>query len=363
MFRQSEKALLVGVELSQQKQVPLDESLEELSRLADTARAIVVGQMRQKRSRPDQKYFIGSGKVEELKIQAAAVQADLIIFDVDLSPSQGRNLETALEIKVIDRTELILDIFAQHARSREGQLQVELAQASFRLTRLTGQGSMMSRLGGGIGTRGPGETKLEVDRRYIRKRISDLNKEIEKVRQERNYRREKRRKSHLPVVAIVGYTNAGKSTLLNSLTQAGVLTRDKLFATLDTTMRRWSLGSHKIVLLADTVGFIRKLPHQLVAAFRATLEEVTEADILLHVVDASHPFYEDQISAVYAVLEELKSVSKPIITVFNKIDLLPKKVSKDILGKYQPSIAVSAVTQEGLDQLSAELTKILFPQP
>jgi len=363
VFLEPERALLVGVEISQTKQIPLEESLEELRRLADTARAIVVGQVTQKRPKPDLKYFIGSGKVEELKAEAAVVQADMIIFDVDLSPAQSRNLQAALEIKVIDRTELILDIFAQHARSREGQLQVELAQASFRLTRLTGHGAMMSRLGGGIGTRGPGETKLEVDRRYIRKRISDLNKEIEKVRRERNYRREKRRKSQLPVVAIVGYTNAGKSTLLNSLTQAGVLTQDKLFATLDTTMRRWSIGPHKTVLLTDTVGFIQKLPHQLVAAFRATLEEVTEADLLLHIVDASHPFYEDQINAVYTVLEELKSVTKPIITVFNKIDLLPKKVPKDILEKYQPSIVVSATTQEGLDKLSAELTKALYPQP
>lgn len=363
MFLQPEKALLVGIELPQPKQIPLDESLEELRRLADTARAVVVGQIRQKRQKPDQKYFIGSGKLEELKTQLNATQADLVIFDVDLSPAQARNLEAALATKVIDRTELILDIFAQHARSREGQLQVELAQASFRLTRLTGHGAMMSRLGGGIGTRGPGETKLEVDRRRIRKRISDLNKEIDRVRQERNYRREKRRKSQLPVAAIVGYTNAGKSTLLNSLTNAGVLAQDQLFATLDTTMRRWPIGQQRTVLLTDTVGFIQKLPHQLIAAFRATLEEVTEADILLHIVDAAHPFYIDQIAAVYTVLEDLKCVTKPIITIFNKIDLLNKQIPREILNRYQPAIAVSAMTRTGLDQLAKILTKILFPQP
>ncbi|MFH1683819.1 MAG: GTPase HflX, partial [Candidatus Margulisiibacteriota bacterium] len=296
LFKQ-ERAVLVGIELSSPQQVPVDQSLEELKQLADTAQAQVVGQLTQKRNKPDQKYYIGSGKLEELKAAIALHEADLVIFDVELSASQERNLATALDTKVIDRTRLILDIFAQHARSHEGKLQVELAQSSFLLTRLTGHGILMSRLGGGIGTRGPGETKLEQDRRYIRKRISELKREIEKIRKDRSIRREKRRSSNLPLVALVGYTNAGKSTLLNVLTNAGVLTENKLFATLDTTIRRLELTPSKTILLTDTVGFIQKLPHQLVASFRATLEEVTEADLLLHVVDISHPYFEDQIKA------------------------------------------------------------------
>jgi len=351
MIFEPESALLVGVEIPSPGQIPIEESLEELKRLAHTAGTSVVGELIQKRSKPDQKYFIGSGKVEELKALIASSNANLVIFDIFLSPSQDRNLEEALGVKVIDRTELILDIFAQHAKSREGKLQVELAQSSFIVSRLTGHGSMMSRLGGGVGTRGPGETKLEYDRRKVRKRISELKKEIEKIREERSLRREKRKKSHLKLAALVGYTNSGKSTLLNALSKSDVLAYDKLFATLDPTIRRVHLPNKKVLLLTDTVGFIAKLPHQLIAAFRATLEEVSEADFLLHVVDASHPYFRDQITAVYSVLEELNSAAKPIITVFNKIDRLGKKLPPELLEKYKPAVAISAYYGTGLEEL------------
>lgn len=358
-----EKAILVGIELPGSQKTPIIASLEELAQLVDTAQAQVVGRLTQKRNKPDQKYYIGSGKLEELKAAIVLHEANLVIFDAELSASQERNLATALETKVIDRTRLILDIFAQHARSHEGKLQVELAQSSFLLTRLTGHGILMSRLGGGIGTRGPGETKLEQDRRYIRKRISDLKREIEKVRKDRSIRREKRRRSNLPLVALVGYTNTGKSTLLNSLTQANVFTENKLFATLDPTIRRLKLTPAKTILLTDTVGFIQDLPHQLIASFRATLEEVTEADLLLHVVDLSHPNFEDQIKAVFTVLEELKAAAKPIITVFNKTDRLNGRISEELLKKYEPAIAVSALQGKGLEELKNQLAKFAFPQP
>ena len=368
----SEKAILIGIEIPATydrdshlgfRKISLTESMQELERLADTAGAEVAGQIKQKRAKPDQKYFMGSGKLEELKLLINSRKANLVIFDSDLNPSQERNLEEALGIKVVDRTELILDIFAQHARSREGKLQVELAQSNFLLTRLTGHGILMSRLGGGIATRGPGETKLEYDRRRIRERIAGLKKEIEKVRKERSLRREKRRRSHLPIAALVGYTNSGKSTLLNSLTKANVLTEDKLFATLDPTIRRVYLPAEKIILLTDTVGFIQKLPHQLIAAFRATLEEITEADLLLHVVDASHPYFEDQIAAVYTVLEELKCVAKPMITIFNKIDKLGKKIPEKLLKKYHPGVAVSALYDQNLEKLRGTLVTFLSQPP
>lgn len=345
-----EKAFLVGLEFPQEK-TPLELSLPELASLAATAGALVVGQLTQNRARPDPKYFIGSGKLEELKIQVLTSQANLVIFDHELTPAQTRNLEDILGKKVIDRTELILDIFAQHAKSRDGKLQVELAQATFLLTRLTGHGASMSRLGGGIATRGPGETKLEYDRRNIRSKVSTLKEELEKVRKERLIKREQRRQSQIPAASNIGYTNAGKSTLLNSLTRSTVLAENKLFATLDPTTRRLYLPSGKVALLTDTVGFIQKLPHQLVAAFRATLEEVTEADLLIHVVDVSHPYFENQISSVYAVLKELKSAAKPILTVLNKCDRADKDKIKQTIEKYQPACAVSALKKEGLDQL------------
>jgi len=358
MYFQAEKAVLVGVEISSAGKIPLKESMEELKRLADTAGAQIAGQITQKRNKPDQKYFIGSGKLDELRALVNSCGANLVIFDSELSPSQERNLESGLGVKVIDRTELILDIFAQHAKSREGKLQVELAQSTFLLTRLTGHGVLMSRLGGGIATRGPGETKLEYDRRRIRKKISELGREIEKIRKERSIRREKRKKSRLPIAALVGYTNSGKSTLLNNMAKADVLTEDKLFATLDPTVRRLYLPAGRVMLLTDTVGFIQKLPHQLVAAFRATLEELNEADLLLHVVDASHPYFEDQIGAVYTVLEELDCIKKPMITVFNKIDKLGRKISKRLLKKYDPAVAVSALHGTGLDKLLEMLHEV-----
>ena len=313
----------------------------------------MVGTLVQNRKEPDPKYFIGTGKLEELKAAAAARDASLVIFDHELSPSQERNLETELGIKVIDRTELILDIFARHARTREGRLQVELAQSEFLLTRLSGHGVLMSRLGGGIGTRGPGETKLEYDRRRIRARVAQLKAEIEKLRDERSRQREKRRRSQVPVISLVGYTNAGKSTLLNTLTRSDALVADKLFATLDPTTRRLYLPSRRVALLTDTVGFIQRLPHTLVAAFRATLEEITESDLLVHVVDSSAPDFEQQIHAVYQALEELKSITKPIITVFNKLDLRGKKLPAGLMKKYHPAIAVSALNATGTDKLLA----------
>lgn len=347
-----EKAILVGIQFPRE-----DAFLAELKELAETAGAEAVGTLTQNRNKPDQKYFIGSGKLEELKTLAATQHANLAIFDHELSPSQERNLEDALGIKVIDRTELILDIFARHAKSREGKLQVELAQSSFLLTRLTGHGVLMSRLGGGIATRGPGETKLEYDRRLLRKKISQLKDEIEKVRKERFLKREKRRSAHIPTAVIVGYTNAGKSTLLNALARSEALVEDKLFSTLDPTTRRLYLPSGRIVLATDTVGFIQKLPHTLVAAFRATLEEVTEADLLLHVIDIANPDFERQIASVYEVLEELNSITKPMIAIFNKID--KKSVSKILLKKYSPSVEVSALRKTGLEKLLSTIDGLL----
>jgi GTP-binding protein HflX len=343
-----EQAIMIGIELPHEPAY-----LSELEQLAGTAGALVVGTLTQKRPRPDPAYFIGSGKIEELKALIAARQANLIIFDHELSAAQTRNLERELGIKVIDRTELILDIFARHAKTREGKLQVELAQSQFRMSHLTGHGAGMSRLGGGIGTRGPGETKLEYDRRQIRSRISELKGEIQKIGRDRSLKREKRRRERIPLASIVGYTNAGKSTLLNALTRSDVLTENKLFATLDPTTRRLYLPSGRVVLLTDTVGFIQKLPHTLVEAFAATLEEVSEADLLIHVVDGSNPKFEGQISAVYQVLEELKSIAKPMITVFNKTDLLEKKLPRDIVKKYQPAVTISAQAKTGLDKLLA----------
>lgn len=357
-FPEQENAILVGVELEGQKDWPLPESLAELSSLSKTAGASVVDVMTQARSKPDLKYYIGTGKLDLLKTSVLKNSANLVVFDCELNPSQVRNLEDELGVKVIDRTSLILDIFAQHAHSREGKLQVELAQANYNLTHLAGKGVMMSRLGGGIGTRGPGETKLETDRRVIKSRIAYLRKEIEKIREEREVKRVGRRSALLTTIAIVGYTNAGKSTLLNALTGAHVLTEDKLFATLDPTTRRLKLPGGREVLLTDTVGFIHKLPHQLVEAFHATLEEVAESDILLHVVDSSSGFIDDQINAVYRVLEEIKAISKPMITVFNKTDLNAKVPSK-LKSRLKPSVLVSAAKGEGLNELLLLIEKQL----
>lgn len=353
-----EKAILVGVELQKEKG-SLEASMTELALLAKTAGALIAGSLTQNRPKPDQKYYIGEGKLEELIELVKQSGANLVIFDNDLHPSQERNLEEQLGLKVINRTELILDIFAQHAASHEGRLQVELAQNQFMLTRLSGKGIMMSRLGGGIGTRGPGETKLEKDKRGIRYRISLLKKDLENIQKARITRRSGRRSSGIKSISIIGYTNAGKSTLLNSLTNASVLAQDKLFATLDTTTRKLYIAENKNVLISDTVGFIQKLPHQLIDAFKATLDEVTDSDILLHVVDASSPDIEKQIESVYIVLEELGAANKQIITVFNKTDLLTSPLDKTLIERYRPCVSISAYKKTGLEGLKKTISAVL----
>jgi GTP-binding protein HflX len=344
-----ELAVLVGVE--RQGAWEAADSLEELAQLAETAGAEVVDRLWQKRDRPDAAYFVGRGKVQDIAAARQERGANLVIFDDELSPAQQRNLEQALGTKVLDRTALILDIFAQRARTHEGKLQVELAQLKYNLPRLGGQGLVLSRLGGGIGTRGPGETKLEVDRRRIRDRIAEIEREIEQIRRHRDLHRQRRQAARIPAVAMVGYTNAGKSTLLNALTAAGVLAEDKLFATLDPTTRKITLPGGQEALLTDTVGFIQKLPHQLVAAFRATLEEVVQADLLLHVIDASHPRCQEQSDAVFRVLAELGAADKPVIPVYNKIDRLDNPHQKERLLRLPDSVAISAQGGEGIAAL------------
>lgn len=323
---------------------------------------MVAGKVIQKRPAPDPATYIGTGKVEELKEDIYEHDADLVVFDAELTAAQQRNLERSLEVKVIDRTALVLDIFARRAQTKEGRLQVELAQMTYLLPRLTGRGVWLSRLGGGIGTRGPGETKLEVDRRRIRKRITDLNHEIAAISRHRSLQRTARREAQFPMVALVGYTNAGKSTLLNALTDAGVFVEDKLFATLDPTIRKVTLPNHRPVLLVDTVGFISRLPHQLVAAFRATLEEVTEADLLVHVVDASHADWRDQIAAVNTVLKELHAADKPVVFAVNKADRLPQTRVRDILTEIGEGVAISALEKVGLLNLLRQIAQHL-PEP
>ena len=352
-----ETVILVGTDID--KEQDINETLAELERLVETAGGEVVGSILQRRERPDTATYIGKGKLEELKALQLETKATTIVFDDQLSPAQQRNIEKFMEVKVIDRTALILDIFAQRAHSYEGQLQVELAQMRYMLPRLGGKGLVMSRLGGGIGTRGPGETKLEVDRRTIRDKIHDIEESLEAVSAQRALQRNRRVQSGLPCVAIVGYTNAGKSTLLNRLTDAGVLVEDKLFATLDPTIRMLVLPSGRKVLLADTVGFIRKLPHALIAAFRATLEEVVYADVLMHVIDASSEEWEEQSRSVYEVLKELGAADKKVLTVMNKVDCLsgPAKFRR-LLWK-PASVAISAKDGEGLNDLLASLDDLL----
>lgn len=355
-----EKALLVGLE--RQGKWDIKDSLKELAQLAETAGAEVLGMTWQKRERPDTALFIGKGKVQELSLLKQEKGANLIIFDDELSPAQQRNLEKLLGIKVLDRAALILDIFAQRARSYEGKLQVELAQLRYTLPRLGGQGLVLSRLGGGIGTRGPGESKLEVDRRRIRDRISDIAAQIENIKKQRNLHRKRRQTTRIPTVALVGYTNAGKSTLLNTLTASDVLAEDKLFATLDPTTRHMTLPDGQVTLLTDTVGFIQKLPHHLIAAFRATLEEVLQADILLHVIDVSHPQYQEQSKAVYQVLRELNADSKPLLTVFNKADKVENHSLLDQILQQDNSIAISALSGTGIDNLLGLIANFLKEQ-
>jgi len=354
-----EAVLLVGIQ-QEKDGLAVKNSLQELEQLALSAGLKVIGKEIQKKAKPDPATYIGRGKAENLQLAVQAAKVDVIIFDDELSPAQQRNLEELMRVKIIDRTMLILDIFAQRAQSNEGKLQVELAQLKYLLPRLLGQGTILSRLGGGIGTRGPGETKLEVDRRRIRKRIADLERRLEMVRKSRSLHRKRWDALNLPVAVLVGYTNAGKSTLMNALTGAGVITEDRLFATLDPTTRLVALPDHRSILLTDTVGFIKKIPHHLIAAFRATLEGTAEADLLLHVVDGSSEQVDEQVIAVNHVLKDLESQNKPMITVINKIDLMENDAALvRLLQKYDPAAAVSAVKNVGIDILLAKIQKML----
>ena len=338
-----------------------DASLAEFEELARSAGAEVATTLIQRRPRPDPATLIGQGKLDEIEGVVASTGADLVLFDHDLTPSQLRNLEARLPCRVIDRTQLILDIFARHARTREGQLQVELAQLEYQLPRLAGRGKAMSQLGGGIGTRGPGETQLETDRRKINLRIDHVKEQLESVRRIRRQQRQRREAVPVPVVALVGYTNAGKSTLFNALTEAGVLESSRMFATLDPKLRQLQLPSRRKILLSDTVGFIRNLPHTLVTSFRATLEEVERAELLLHVRDASSPMVDEQKTQVEKVLGELDVTGKPVIEVLNKIDLVSDNHA--IPMGAPGSIAVSGLKKQGLDHLLAAIDAALVTDP
>jgi GTPase len=359
----------VSAGLTASTSLDAEESLAEFRELVSSAGAQVVAELMQRRSRPDPATLIGAGKVEELAGVATSAEADLVLFDHDLTPTQLRNLEVALPCRVLDRTQLILDIFARHARTREGQLQVELAQLQYMLPRLAGSGKSMSQLGGGIGTRGPGETKLETDRRQIQTRLVHLKGELESVRRVRKQQRQRRETVPVPTVALVGYTNAGKSTLFNCLTGAQVLASSRMFATLDPKLRAIELPSHRKVLLSDTVGFIRNLPHTLVTSFRATLEEVAQAEVLLHVRDASSTYGEEQKAQVEKVLGELESLDKPRIEVLNKIDLLGEHEREGLLARSKNAggvgaeVPVSAQTGEGMEALLAAIDRALHSDP
>jgi GTP-binding protein HflX len=335
-----------------------EESLDELRSLATSAGAQIAGEFLQHRDKPDPATLIGKGKLEEIAGAAASVSADLLLFDHDLTASQQRNIEKVVKIRVIDRTQLILDIFAKHARTREGQLQVELAQLEYMLPRLGGRGIEMSQLGGGIGTRGPGETQLETDRRKIYRRIRHVKEQIESVRRIRAQQRQRRESVPVALIALVGYTNAGKSTLFNALTQAAVLESPRMFATLDPTIRGVALPSRRQVLLSDTVGFIRNLPHTLVSAFRATLEEVQRAELILQVSDASSPLSAEQDAQVEKVLKELEADAKPRLRVMNKIDLLPPR-QRDSLRDEANTVHVSAAKGAGMSTLLDRIDQLL----
>lgn len=353
----SERAILIGMEWGRNDSLwTVDDSLEELKQLADTAGATVIKKFIQKRPKPDPAFFIGRGKVQELALYAQQENIDLCIFDDELSPAQQRNIESVMGIRILDRTALILDIFAQRARTNEGKLQVELAQLQYTLPRIMGKGLMLSRLGGGIGTRGPGETKLEVDRRRIRDRIAFIKDQIEKVKAVRSLHRSKRKKNNVFEVSLVGYTNAGKSTLLNTLTNSDIYAKDQLFATLDPTTRQLTLSNKQEIIITDTVGFIQHLPHQLIAAFRSTLEVVTEADLLVHVIDVSHELYKEQAAAVHEVLKEIGAETKPVITVYNKIDKLPPDSKlADRLALEEDTVCISAAKKLNLESLQQML--------
>lgn len=355
----AERVILAGVSVGRQEDV--EASLKELSELTSTAGAQTVGTVIQTRDQIHPGTYVGKGKIQEIKDLLWELDATGIICDDELSPVQMKNLQDELDVKVMDRTLVILDIFAARASTSEGKIQVELAQLKYRQTRLTGFGTAMSRLGGGIGTRGPGEKKLEVDRRLIKSRIAQLNRELKDVKRHREVTREQRRKSHIPVAAIVGYTNAGKSTLLNALTGADILAEDKLFATLDPTTRNLKLPTGQEILLTDTVGFIRKLPHHLIEAFRSTLEEAKYADIILHVVDVSNEQMDEQMYTVYETLDSLGVKDKPIITIFNKQDKIEEEVIiRDFRADY--TVKISARNKEGFPELLRTIEAVLREQ-
>jgi len=375
---QADRALLVGVEFlsrpaalsrsavlaREAHALPEDRKagFTEFRELVTGAGAEIVAEVLQRRPRPDPATLVGKGKVEEIAAVAESSQATLILFDHDLTPTQLRNLERALPVRVVDRTQLILDIFARHARSREGQLQVELAQLEYMLPRLTGRGAAMSQLGGGIGSRGPGETQLETDRRKIQRRLLQLKRELENVRRVRTQQRHRRAAVPVPTIALVGYTNAGKSTLFNRLTDAGVLASSRMFSTLDPKLRALVLPSRRKVLLSDTVGFISNLPHTLITSFRATLEEVEKAEVLLHVQDCSSPQREQQKEDVEKVLAELGSMGKPILQVLNKVDLLAPADRLACAGDAS-AVAISAETGEGIGHLLERIDRALIADP
>lgn len=357
--KRKEKVLLVALKTDQEtrKEWRTEDSLNEASRLVQTAGGVVQAKVIQTRTTPDSTFYIGKGKVGEIAHLCQQLGTDVVIFDNDLTPSQQRNLEEKIGVRVIDRTQLILDTFALRAKSRAGKIQVELAQLSYLLPRLIGKGILLSRLGGGIGTRGPGETQLEVDRRRIKDRITKLKKKIEQIEKQRETVRKNR--VNFWVGALIGYTNVGKSTLLNRLTKAKVKVDDKLFATLDPTTRKLALPNNQEILLTDTVGFINKLPHHLVAAFHATLKEVEEADILINVLDASHPKLIEQNEATYSVLQELNVESKPIINVLNKIDLVQENQIERIRRAIDSPILVSAVDGVGIENLLIRIASMV----
>jgi GTP-binding protein HflX len=372
--RPQEKAFLVGVELyNHPGLLKLEDSLAELERLAETAGLEVVGELTQKIDRPSSDTYIGSGKVEELRAFVDETLADVIIFDNDLSPRHQRELEKifGLKVRILDRTALILDIFGQHASTREGIYQVELAQYEYRLPRLTRAWTHLARQAGGgggtagsvggVGLRGPGETQLELDKREISKRIQKLKIEIEKIREHRNQYRQQRKRSKTPIVALVGYTNAGKSTLLNKLAKTDIYVADQLFATLDPTTRKVMLPDKRIILMTDTVGFIQKLPAQLIAAFRATLEEISDADLLIHVIDVTHPVAKEQAASVIQTLKEIKADHIPVINVLNKIDQLsPEQLASIKLDEFPESVAISGLTGLGIEALLTKIDSLLF---
>ena len=354
-----ERAILVGVGIDGDRS-GAEASLRELAELARTAGVAVLDSVLQIRQQPDPRYLIGRGKLEELNLRSMQLMAELLIFDRDLSPSQQRHIAEDTNLKILDRTQLILDIFAQRAQSAAGKLQVELAQLKYLLPRLSQRDDSLSRLAGGIGSRGPGETKLEIDRRRVRERITHLERRIESLSRERAVRRAQRARREVPIISIVGYTNAGKSTLLNAMTRSNVLVENKLFATLDPTSRRLRFPREREVIITDTVGFIRDLPKDLVSAFRATLEELSDASLLLHVVDASDPASDEQAQAVERILEELALAAKPRVTVWNKVDLLSEEEVELLLRR--GGVAVSAATGHGLKELLDRADRTLFAE-